>query len=329
MPATNTDSSRPANVARVEVYAFTGPATVSDSRRSETGNEGGDDCRQGAARSRRHLRSGRPGAIRGGHRTAGRRGSGSGGRRPGTGKVDGVACRRARLARRRPYERTSASALRRKGVEVSHRDARLCRSRRRRRHRRSRTSPTRRRRLRFHGRRDLRMAYNVYEVTESSETQLTKSPTSETQYADARMTWGATRCYAVRSVEMVERLAVESEATPPACVTLADTFPPARAERAAGGGDRRRDQPDLGREHRDRSRRIHPVAGRRSGGELAPITPAPIRETAFQDRVPAGVRYIYAVKAVDKAGNAQPAVRRASRKRRGKLESAFGRLRAS
>ena len=30
VPATNTDSSRPANVARVEVYALTGPATVSE-----------------------------------------------------------------------------------------------------------------------------------------------------------------------------------------------------------------------------------------------------------------------------------------------------------
>ena len=45
-------------------------------------------------------------------------------------------------------------------------------------------------------------------------------------------------------------------------------------------------------------------------GELASITPSPIRETAFQDRVPAGVRYVYALRAVDKAGNAsQPSER--------------------
>ena len=30
VPSANTDSSRPANVARVEVYALTGPATVSE-----------------------------------------------------------------------------------------------------------------------------------------------------------------------------------------------------------------------------------------------------------------------------------------------------------
>jgi hypothetical protein len=46
------------------------------------------------------------------------------------------------------------------------------------------------------------------------------------------------------------------------------------------------------------------------GGELASITPSPVRETAFRDPVPAGVRYVYALRAVDKAGNAsQPSER--------------------
>lgn len=154
------------------------------------------------------------------------------------------------------------------------------------------------------------MAYNVYEVTESSETQLTKSPTSETQYADARMTWGATRCYAVRSVEMVGQLAVESEATPSACVMLVDTFPPAapkglQAVATEGVINLIWDanaEADL-----DGYILLRGIA---PGGELASITPSPIRETAFQDRVPAGVGYVYALRAVDKAGNAsQPSER--------------------
>jgi hypothetical protein len=41
------------------------------------------------------------------------------------------------------------------------------------------------------------------------------------------MAWGMTRCYAVRTVEIIDALSVESEATEPACVTLVDTFPPA------------------------------------------------------------------------------------------------------
>jgi hypothetical protein len=34
-----------------------------------------------------------------------------------------------------------------------------------------------------------------------------------------------------------------------------------------------------------------------------PITPEPIQETSFTDRVAGGTRYVYAVQAVDKAGN--------------------------
>jgi hypothetical protein len=36
---------------------------------------------------------------------------------------------------------------------------------------------------------------------------------------------------------------------------------------------------------------------------LAPITPMPIHETSFRDTVMPGIRYMYALIAVDKAGN--------------------------
>jgi hypothetical protein len=41
-----------------------------------------------------------------------------------------------------------------------------------------------------------------------------------------------------------------------------------------------------------------------AGGDLAPVTPSLIHETVFQDRPPGGERWVYALKAVDKAGNA-------------------------
>jgi hypothetical protein len=156
------------------------------------------------------------------------------------------------------------------------------------------------------------LSYNVYEMSAASETQLTKSPISEGHYADTRMTWGATRCYGVRSVETVgpERLAVESEATPPACVTLADTFPPAAPKGLQAVASEgvinliwdANTEADLDG--------YILLRGGATGGDLSPITPAPIHETAFQDRVPAGVRYVYALEAVDKAGNAsQPSER--------------------
>jgi hypothetical protein len=152
------------------------------------------------------------------------------------------------------------------------------------------------------------VAYNVYEVMGSSQTPLTKAPITETQYTDARMTWGATRCYAVRSVETVDALAVESEVTTPACVTLADVFPPAapkglQAVATEGAINLIWDansEADL-----DGYILLRAVAG--GDDKLAPITPSPIRETAFQDRVPAGVRYVYALRAVDRAGNASQA----------------------
>ena len=38
--------------------------------------------------------------------------------------------------------------------------------------------------------------------------------------------------------------------------------------------------------------------------QLEPVVSAPLLETSFTDKVQSGTRYVYAVKAVDKAGNA-------------------------
>ena len=43
-----------------------------------------------------------------------------------------------------------------------------------------------------------------------------------------------------------------------------------------------------------------------AGDELIPVTTALIHETAFQDPVPSGQRYVYAVQAVDRSGNLSP-----------------------
>ena len=155
------------------------------------------------------------------------------------------------------------------------------------------------------------VAYHVYDVSESSQAQLTGSPTSEMQYTDARMmTWGATRCYAVRSVEIVDRLTVESETSPPSCVMLADRFSPAEPrglQAVATEGAIHLIWDANAEADLDGYILLRAIA---PGGELVPIRPSPIRETAFQDRVPAGVGYVYALKAVDKTGNAsQPSER--------------------
>ena len=303
VPSANTDSSRPANVARLEVYALTGPLMVSEAEVLKQGTKVAsipvkaprdpdatfdpDDPEQSAADTEPPEGEGLDqGAVARVQETLTT--SAAAGSAPATAVVRtyvGVGI--TTKGRRGPLSRRAAVPLGPSPSppprpEVTYTETAVTVA--------WPPGPT--------------MAYNVYEVSESSETQLTKSPTSETQYTDARMTWGATRCYAVRSVEMVDRLAVESEATPPACVMLADIFSPAgpkglQAVATEGAIHLIWDantETDL-----DGYILLRAVA---PGDELAPITPSPIRETAFQDRVPAGVRYVYALKAVDKGGNA-------------------------
>ncbi len=43
-----------------------------------------------------------------------------------------------------------------------------------------------------------------------------------------------------------------------------------------------------------------------TGADLQPITPEPIQDPSFKDNVPAGVRYVYAVRAIDTVGNLSP-----------------------
>jgi hypothetical protein len=161
------------------------------------------------------------------------------------------------------------------------------------------------------------VSYHVYDVRRTSasvsgstgepssdvEVRLTGQAIAERRYVDSRVEWGAERCYRVRAVLMVDGLGVESEPTPPVCATLVDTFPPrppdglvaVSSERAvnliwnpSGAAD---------------------LAGylvlRRSAptGMMELVTPKPILETTFTDRVDSGLTFVYAVQAVDQAGN--------------------------
>jgi len=158
------------------------------------------------------------------------------------------------------------------------------------------------------------LAYNVYEVSladgasgaaegpPAGEVRLTMSPVAGTAFEDKRIDWGRTRCYAVRTVESVGGAALESDAAQQACVTLEDVFPPAppaNLQHIAAEGvisliwDANR-EPDLAG---------YVVLRGAPGGPLEVITPAPIAATVFEDKVPPGTTYAYAVQAVDRAGN--------------------------
>jgi hypothetical protein len=167
------------------------------------------------------------------------------------------------------------------------------------------------------------IAYNVYELPSASpaagapaarpggsaapsETRLTPSPESKPTFVDKRIAWGVERCYAVRAVEIIGDLSVESSEAPRACAIFVDTFPPAppkglqsvATEGAVSLIWQASPEKDLAG---------YIVLRGATPDLLAPITKAPIQETAFKDDVPSGSHYFYAIKAVDKAGNVSAA----------------------
>ena len=152
---------------------------------------------------------------------------------------------------------------------------------------------------------DAGLGYHVY-TTGDVPTRLTDHPLKSLTFEDKRIEWGAERCYVIRSVEAVDTLSVESEASPSTCVTLADKFAPMAPEGltvvASEGAMNLIWNPNPEAD----------VAGyllwraMPSDGPMISITPSPVRESTFRDTVPAGARVAYAVQAVDKAGNASP-----------------------
>jgi len=143
------------------------------------------------------------------------------------------------------------------------------------------------------------LGYHVYE----GKTRLTKTAVAEPTFADQLLAWGQERCYVVRTAEKVDEAVVESASSPEVCVTPVDTFPPAAPKTlqsvASVGAITLIWEPNTERD----------LAGYvvlRGGGEsdLQPITGSPITATQFKDELAPGTHHVYAVRAVDKAGNA-------------------------
>lgn len=114
--------------------------------------------------------------------------------------------------------------------------------------------------------------------------------------------FGVERCYAVSTVDVVAGLDTRSALSVPTCVTFLDTFPPdAPTGLTAVGSDgvvsliwQSNQEEDLGG--------YLILRGAASGETLQPLTARPVLENTFRDTsaVP-GVRYVYAVRAVDDA----------------------------
>jgi hypothetical protein len=150
------------------------------------------------------------------------------------------------------------------------------------------------------------IAYNVYDATDpESVVKLTPTPIAEPRFSDPRITWGDQRCYVVRTAETVGGLTIESDPAAAPCEKLTDRFPPAVPKAVTAisseGAINLIWEPNT---ERDLAGYIVMRGANRPAAPLEPITPSPIQEPIFKDVVPAGVQYAYAVKAVDKAGNA-------------------------
>jgi hypothetical protein len=115
---------------------------------------------------------------------------------------------------------------------------------------------------------------------------------------------GVERCFAVRAVKTIGRMALASPLSPIGCVTPRDTFPPLAPKglsAVASAGEL-----SLAWEPTAESDLAGYLVlrGEAARGPLQSLTKAPVPETNYVDKTAKpGVRYVYAVVAVDEAGN--------------------------
>jgi hypothetical protein len=150
------------------------------------------------------------------------------------------------------------------------------------------------------------VAFNVYA---KEPTPLNPEPLSTPRFDAGPFRFGVEQCFVVRSVQVVQNVRIESDASSEACVTPRDTFPPAQPKglTAIAGPDgislswTANTEQDLAG--------YLVLRGEESGTTLQTLTPAPIRDTNYRDTaVTPGVTYVYRIVAVDGATppNASP-----------------------
>ena len=131
---------------------------------------------------------------------------------------------------------------------------------------------------------------------------LTPAPIPTTTFTDARVEFGATHCYVVRTADTIGLSTIQSVSTTPVCVKPKDTFAPSAPkslQAVASEGAisliwEANTETDLAG--------YIVLRAAAPSNKFEPITPQPIRETTFRDTaVRRGVRYVYIVVAVDTA----------------------------
>jgi hypothetical protein len=168
------------------------------------------------------------------------------------------------------------------------------------------------------------LSYHVYDVSPSTsgapasastlplgQLRLTGTPVAATEFEDTRIAWGTTRCYTVRTVATMGGLSLESDAPPPTCRTLTDTFPPA-APRDLRAVSTEGTISLIWEPSREKDLAGYIVLRGLFGSEaLERITPEPIKASNFDDKAQTGTHFVYVVQAIDTAGNVSPMSNRA------------------
>jgi fibronectin type 3 domain-containing protein len=157
---------------------------------------------------------------------------------------------------------------------------------------------------------DRKMAYNVYAVPRAEASledlprPLNDKPLDVASFAHPNAQPGAEQCFVVRTVEIVAGATLESEPSARACITPRDIFPPAtpKALSAVAGPGAINLIWDANSEADVAGYVI--LRAPAPGDTLQPLNSEPTRETRYRDAtVKPGVRYVYAIVAVDRAGN--------------------------
>jgi len=166
--------------------------------------------------------------------------------------------------------------------------------------------------------------YHVYEVTPPATpaepdayaikppSPITPAPIPGTEFVIKGVTFGIERCFEVRPVDQVFGATVIGPASPRTCFTPKDTYAPVAPKSLAaiaGAGVINliwdaNIEPDLAG--------YIVLRGEAPGDTLQPITQEPVIGPSYRDEsVRPGTRYVYAVVAVDRAGNNSPQSNRA------------------